>query len=123
MWTFTFTSVVFGSLIGVVLQIPRTIRVYRWARNRARKYLGSAARWEKLSRKLGVHSFRKAVMPFGPMLAIGAVIALLYGSRINETYLQWIGYGAPTLQMAPDNWPQGELQQRNFDGSLRLSPR
>lgn len=55
--------------------------------------------WQSRAWPLARHAFRKAI-PFGPMLAIGAVIALLYGNTINASYLQWIqgSGGANSLQ-------------------------
>ena len=118
LWTFAFTSVVFGASIGVMIQIPRAIRSHRWAKTRARKYLQRAtapleiveieavedeanaavnervsreflvervAYWNRAAAGLSRRAFRRA-MPFGPMLAIGAVIALLYGAQINAAY-------------------------------------
>lgn len=83
-FTFFFLSVVVGATIGVLLQIPRAISAYRWAKRRQAKYAGNVTPASRLAR----HAFRKAI-PFGPMLAVGAVIALLYGQRINEAYVKW----------------------------------
>lgn len=46
--------------------------------------------WQKVAPLLIRHSLRKGVMPFGPMLAIGAVAALLFGASINKSYLRTI---------------------------------
>ena len=46
--------------------------------------------WRKAAPLLLRHSLRKGVMPFGPMLAIGAVAALLFGASINRSYLRAI---------------------------------
>ena len=80
--TFFFLAAVLGAFIGSVFQIPRTVRAYRWAKARSRRY-GTAT----LAPAIARHSFRKSLMPFGPMLAIGAVAALLYGAQLNEAYL------------------------------------
>lgn len=188
LWTFSFCSVVVGALVGVLLQIPRAMRAYRWAKKRELKYferateaeasalpasgiplatstenssgasesawygisgispnsadqnglsLETAAQsagddrinsdstsvpeearestnaeppvekvvekvsdrergehWRSLAGSLARHAFRKAI-PFGPMLAIGATLALLYGEPLNRAYLNWLGN--PTL--------------------------
>lgn len=79
--TFFFLAATVGALIGVAVQIPRAIRSYQWAKARRKRY-GSPKRSGMLARR----AFRK-VMPFGPMLAIGAVAALLYGVQINAWYM------------------------------------
>ena len=78
--TFLFLASVLGALIGTAFQIPRAARAYRWAKKRQRRYGGND--WSKplLRRSL------RASMPFGPMLAIGAVAALLFGVQINAAY-------------------------------------
>ena len=78
--TFLFLASVLGALIGTAFQVPRAVRAYRWAKNRQRRYGGND--WSKplLRRSL------RAAMPFGPMLAIGAVAALLFGAQINLAY-------------------------------------
>lgn len=83
-FTFFFLSVVVGATLGVMLQIPRAIRAYRWAHSRRARYSGNTTPAWPLAR----HAFRKAI-PFGPMLAVGAVIALLYGQQVNEAYMRW----------------------------------
>lgn len=80
--TFFFLAAVLGAVIGSLFQIPRTIRAYRWAKQRAIRYGGP-----NVARAMARHSFRKSLMPFGPMLAIGAVAALLYGAQLNDAYL------------------------------------
>ena len=218
LWTFSFCSVVVGALVGVALQIPRSIRAYRWAQRRGQKYLERASHastavanstpapdsetstvvvsafdptvhssdsvtaelasestientasgempiavsnaelietvpvasgnetathhetpavpgddseipmtpveapleeqwdaqgeesekfsvaqptrelsdrergeyWHNLAGAMARHAFRKAI-PFGPMLAIGATLALLYGEPLNQAYVNWI---------------------------------
>ncbi|HEX8234938.1 MAG TPA: prepilin peptidase [Abditibacteriaceae bacterium] len=56
------------------------------------------SRSQSLAWPLARHAFRKSV-PFGPMLAVGAIVTLLYGAQLNESYLNWvngIGQAAPT---------------------------
>lgn len=94
--TFFFLAVMLGATIGVALQIPRAVRSYKWGKIRSRKYGG-----QNLARALARHAFRKA-MPFGPMLAIGAVAALLYGPQLNHSYMELLngpmepGFGSAT---------------------------
>ena len=83
LWTFVFLSVVGGALIASLLQMPRAIRAYRWAKNRARRYGSTRAAPSALVRR----AFRKGI-PFGPMLATGAVAALLFGAELNAAYLR-----------------------------------
>ncbi len=78
--TFFFLAVIVGSVVGIGLQVPRSIRAYRWGKKRNQRYGGP-----QLGCPLARRAFRK-VMPFGPMLAIGAVAALLYGAQINTWY-------------------------------------
>ena len=82
--TFLFLASVMGAVIGTAFQIPRALRSYRWAKRRSERYGG--ADWSKplLRRSL------RAAMPFGPMLAMGAVMALLFGVQINNAYLRWM---------------------------------
>lgn len=80
--TFLFLSVVVGALLMILLQIPRAVRAFRWAKAREARYGKSPAPPQALVR----HAFRKGV-PFGPMLAGGAVAALLYGVQLNAAYL------------------------------------
>ena len=81
--TFVFLSVVVGAAIAILLQIPRAIRAWRWAKNRVARYGSTPASGASLAR----HAFRKGI-PFGPMLAAGAIAALLYGVQLNSAYLQ-----------------------------------
>jgi leader peptidase (prepilin peptidase)/N-methyltransferase len=80
--TFFFLASTLGALIGVSVQVPRAIRVYKWGQKRRKD--GRQLGWP-----LARHAFRK-VMPFGPMLAIGAVAALLFGLQINAAYWQMV---------------------------------
>ncbi len=82
--TFFFLAATLGAFIGVSAQIPRAIRSYKWGQTRQQRYGGP-----KIAAALARLAFRK-VMPFGPMLAIGAVAALLYGTQINAAYLDYI---------------------------------
>jgi leader peptidase (prepilin peptidase)/N-methyltransferase len=80
--TFAFLSVVVGALLMILMQLPRAIRAFRWAKARERRYGSTPAPPAALLR----HAFRKG-LPFGPMLAGGAVVALLYGVQLNAAYL------------------------------------
>jgi leader peptidase (prepilin peptidase)/N-methyltransferase len=106
LWTFAFASVTIGALIGVLVQIPRAVRSRRWAGARAQAHRGrgeheAALQWSRRANGLARRAFRKA-MPFGPMIAIGAVIALLCGHSINGAYLRWVqgdsGFTPPVSQ-------------------------
>ena len=84
--TFVFLSVVVGAAIAILMQMPRAIRAWRWAKKRRERYGSTPASSQALAR----HAFRKGI-PFGPMLAAGAVAALLYGAQINAAYLNlWV---------------------------------
>jgi len=84
-FTFFFLAVMSGAVIGVGSATPRAVQAYLWARRRQRKY-GSRrpAPWS-----LARHVFRSSI-PFGPMLAMGAIVAFLYGQQVNDAYLSWI---------------------------------
>lgn len=86
--TFFFLSVVVGAVVGVLVAVPRAIRAYRWASRRRRKW--PAFQWHPLL--LARRAFRHTIA-FGPMLACGAITALLFGDWINHAYLLWIGAG------------------------------
>ena len=88
--TFLFLASVLGALIGTAFQIPRALRSYRWAKARQKRYGGQD--WAK---PLARRSLR-AAMPFGPMLAMGAVAALLFGTQINAAYLNLMMPGSTT---------------------------
>ena len=91
--TFLFLSVVVGALLMILLQMPRAIRAFRWAKAREVRYGKSPAPPQALMR----HAFRKGV-PFGPMLAGGAVAALLYGVQLNAAYLNlWAAPASSTI--------------------------
>lgn len=84
--TFMFLSVVVGALLMILMQLPRAIRAFRWAREREKRYGSTLAPPQAMLR----HAFRKGV-PFGPMLAAGAVAALFYGAQLNAAYMElWI---------------------------------
>ena len=85
--TFFFLSFVAGAPLAIGLQIPSAMRAYRWAKSRGNRYGSSGDSHKKLPCALARRSFRRAI-PFGPMLAIAAVLALLYGTRLNQAYLQ-----------------------------------
>ncbi len=94
--TFFFLAATVGAFIGVSFQIPRAIRSYKWGKARAVRY-GGPTKAAMLARR----AFRK-VMPFGPMLAIGAMAALLYGAQINAAYMDFIAPpNAPVVASAP----------------------
>jgi len=82
--TFFFLAATLGAFIGVSAQIPRAIRSYQWGKERTRRHGG-----RQIAGLLARRAFRK-VMPFGPMLAIGAITALLYGAQINTAYMRFI---------------------------------
>jgi leader peptidase (prepilin peptidase)/N-methyltransferase len=92
LWTFVFLSVVGGALVGIMLQIPRAVQAYRWARQTRQSPARSALAWP-----LARHAFRKGI-PFGPMLAVGAIIALFYGVSINQRYVEWLQGPQSTLR-------------------------
>jgi leader peptidase (prepilin peptidase)/N-methyltransferase len=81
-WTFVFLSVVGGAFIAVLMQVPRAVKTWKWAKQRRQRYGSTPASPGALVR----HSFRRGI-PFGPMLAAGALAALLYGRQLNEMYL------------------------------------
>ena len=91
--TFFFLAFVAGAPLAIGLQIPSALRAYRWGRERRRKYGASPV----LAKALARRSFRRSI-PFGPMLAIAAVFALLYGTQLNQAYLQRI---APNYTSTP----------------------
>jgi leader peptidase (prepilin peptidase)/N-methyltransferase len=93
--TFFFLSVMLGTVIGIALKMPRAFRAYRWGKSRERRYGG-----RKLPMRLARHAFRKAI-PFGPMLAIGAVATLLYGKQINTWYLNLVNPPTAVTTAAP----------------------
>lgn len=99
-FTFFFLSIIVGAVVGVLLQIPRAVRVYGWARRR------EGSRAHRLAWPLARHAFRKAI-PFGPMLAMGAIVAMLYGQQINSAYMNLVN--PPSSQLMPYT---GELQPR-----------
>jgi leader peptidase (prepilin peptidase) / N-methyltransferase len=98
-FSFFFLSVCLGALIGSALQIPRAVRAYRWARARAMRVQAASgphgtAKEETPPRRslawpLARHAFRKSI-PFGPMLAVGAIVTILHGARLNDAYLTWV---------------------------------
>jgi leader peptidase (prepilin peptidase)/N-methyltransferase len=99
LWTFVFLSVVGGAFVAILLQLPRAVRTWRWATERRRRYGSTPAAPGALVR----HAFRKGI-PFGPMLAAGAIAALLFGAELNTAYLNlWSSPGpAPASQtMSP----------------------
>ncbi len=86
--TFFFLAAILGAFIGSAFQIPRTVRTYKWSKQRQwSQHRPKEYRSAAIARALARRSFRKSLMPFGPMLAIGAVAALLYGQQINDFYI------------------------------------
>ena len=82
--TFLFLASVLGALLGTAFQIPRAVRSYKWAKARQKRYGGND--WSKPL----VRRSLRASMPFGPMLAIGAVAALLFGTQLNAAYFNLV---------------------------------
>lgn len=78
--TFLFLSSTIGVFVGLALRVPGAISSWRRARSSTR------LRRQQLARPLFVRSLRKPV-PFGPMLAVGALLAVLYGARLNQAYM------------------------------------
>jgi prepilin signal peptidase PulO-like enzyme (type II secretory pathway) len=67
---------------------------------------------QTLAWPLARHAFRRSI-PFGPMLAVGAIVTLLYGARLNESYLNWVnGIGKTTTNSAryEAQVPEGALR-------------
>lgn len=94
LFTFFFLSAVVGATIGILLRVPHAVRVYRWAKRRENKARARQEAEREYSRTrwawpMARHAFRKA-MPFGPMLAIGAILTMIYGARLNGAYWGWI---------------------------------
>lgn len=81
--TMLFFAATVGSLAGIALQIPSAMRSYRRAKARIAKY---GERIPSLPLALARRRLRQHIA-FGPMLAIGAIVALLYGEAINEAYM------------------------------------
>ena len=82
--TFLFLASVLGALLGTAFQIPRAVRSYKWAKARQKRYGGND--WSKPL----VRRSLRASMPFGPMLAVGAVAALLFGTQLNAAYFNLV---------------------------------
>lgn len=82
---FFFLSFTIGALLGVMFRTPAAIHAYYWAKRRQKLY-GTEGALKKLPCSLVRHSYRRGI-PFGPMLAIGAVLALLYGNNVNQAYM------------------------------------
>ncbi len=103
LFTFFFLSVVIGALVGSILQLPRAVRAYRWAKARSARLqdsvVGKTHAHRSLAWPLARHAFRKSI-PFGPMLAVGAVVTILYGARLNDAYITWVNsVGQPATTM------------------------
>lgn len=130
LFTFFFLSVVLGALIGVGMQVPRAIRVFRWAKRRdavqstakkadrsdamrtkPRRATGKTAKTDAERREATMNrslawplvrrAFRRSI-PFGPMLVVGALVTLLYGARLDEAYMNWVNDMQP-VAVSPDS--------------------
>lgn len=100
--TFFFLAFVAGAPLAIGLQIPSAFRAYLWGRARQRKYGASPG----LAKALARRSFRRSI-PFGPMLAIAAVFALLYGTQLNAAYLKTVSQSATGTPFAARPLPTG----------------
>jgi leader peptidase (prepilin peptidase)/N-methyltransferase len=99
LFTFLFFASTVGSVVGLGLRLPSAVKSYHRAKQRIAKY-GADKFPADLPRALAGRRFRQHIA-FGPMLAIGAIIALLYGERINTAYMDYIEQGSslPPLAM------------------------
>ncbi len=84
--TFLFLSSTIGAFVGVGMQTPRAFSLWNRARLSGKTRQSSTRLRQNAARRLFWHAFRRPV-PFGPMLAVGALLAILYGARINAAYL------------------------------------
>jgi prepilin signal peptidase PulO-like enzyme (type II secretory pathway) len=85
--TFFFLAVFIALAGGLLLHTPRVVRAYR--RARVRDVARRARGLRSLAPALARHSFRKLEMPFGPSLAVAAVVTLLYGGSLTASYRDW----------------------------------
>ena len=109
--TFAFLSVTVGALAGLGMKIPRGARAWLWARRGA-----TTSTRSRVARRLFWHALRKPV-PFGPMLAVGAILAMLYGARINTAYMNWAN---PETSQAQTS--QAQLYRSRQLTDLRQAP-
>jgi prepilin signal peptidase PulO-like enzyme (type II secretory pathway) len=98
--TFFFLSAVLGAFIGLVLRVPHAVRAYRWgkARDKRAKQREAATKRKPLASALARRAFRLE-MPFGPMLAVGAFVTILFGPWLTNAYVDW---AAPGLNDDPN---------------------
>jgi leader peptidase (prepilin peptidase)/N-methyltransferase len=79
--TFLFLSSTIGVVVGLGLRVPGAMMSWHRAKSSTR------LERQQLAGRLFMRSLRKPV-PFGPMLAVGALLAVLYGARLNQAYMQ-----------------------------------
>ena len=72
------------------------------------------SRGARVARRLFWHALRKPV-PFGPMLAVGAILAMLYGARINTAYMNWANPDVRETRL--------DIEHRNVSDSVKLASR
>ena len=80
--TFFFVAFVGGLPLSLVMQGPSATRAYKWGKARSRRY----GKNPNLARDLVCRRLRRSI-PFGPMLATAAVVALFFGEKLNLLYL------------------------------------
>ena len=103
-FTFFFLSATVGALAGLGLKVPRGVRAWLWARRGPKSGVANGATTSTRSRnarRLFWHALRKPV-PFGPMLAVGAILAMLYGARINTAYMNWANSDIRETHLQPE---------------------
>lgn len=85
--TFFFLSVLIALFIGVVAHLPYVIDVYRRGkvRDKSRRQRGQ----NPLAFLLARSAFRRLEMPFGPGIAVGALVTLLYGAQLTASYVNF----------------------------------
>lgn len=100
--TFLFLSPTVGTFAGLAMRIPRAVKSAAWARRRLRLQspglqsststravaANNFLRSPSLPRALFCSELRRPI-PFGPMLAVGALLAMIYGAQINRSYMRW----------------------------------
>ena len=101
--TFLFLSPTVGTFAGLAMRVPQGAKSWMWAKRRLAKQQLSKQQLSKraratsstrsaqsaaLPRALFCRALRRPI-PFGPMLAVGALLAMIYGEQINKAYMQW----------------------------------
>lgn len=121
LFTFLFLSVTVGALAGLAMKVPRGVRAWMWARR------GVATSTRKgVARRLFWHALRKPV-PFGPMLAVGAILAMLAGARINNAYMNWANPESSAPMSSQRSFPNvanakvGNFSPRKASSCLKVS--